>query len=49
MVPAALTTTFMIPDHQATLAGGRAAKILAAIGMFMFFIFCFWGYKDTDT
>ena len=28
-------------DHRATLAGGRAAKILAAIGMFMFLFSAF--------
>lgn len=45
MVPAALTTAFMMPIIGRLLQAGARQKILAAIGMFMFFIFCFWGYK----
>ncbi len=45
MVPAALTTAVMMPIIGRLLQAGAKQKVLAAIGMFMFFIFCFWGYK----
>jgi MFS transporter, DHA2 family, multidrug resistance protein len=45
MVPAALTTAVMMPIIGRLLQAGAKKQLLAAIGMFMFFIFCFWGYK----
>lgn len=45
MVPAALTTAVMMPIIGKLLQAGAKQQILAAIGMLMFFMFCFWGYK----
>jgi DHA2 family multidrug resistance protein len=45
MVPAALTTAVAMPIIGRLLQAGAKQQILAAIGMFMFFIFCFWGYN----
>lgn len=45
MVPAALTTAFMMPIIGKLLQKGAKQQYLAAAGMLMFFFFCFWGYK----
>ena len=45
MVPAALTTAFMMPFIGRLLQAGVKQQILASIGMLLFAIFCFWGYK----
>ncbi|MEP7269414.1 MAG: DHA2 family efflux MFS transporter permease subunit [Saprospiraceae bacterium] len=45
MVPSAVTTGFMMPIIGRMLQAGARQQLLAAIGMFMFFLFCFWGYK----
>lgn len=45
MVPAALTTAFMMPLIGRLLQAGTNKQILASIGMLMFFFFCMWGYK----
>ena len=45
MVPAALTTAFIMPIIGKLLQKGAKQQYLAALGMLMFFIFCFWGYK----
>lgn len=45
LVPAALTTAVMMPMIGKLLQAGAKQQVMAAIGMFMFFIFCFWGYK----
>jgi DHA2 family multidrug resistance protein len=45
MVPAALMTAFMMPMIGRLLQAGAKQQILAAMGMLMFFFFCFWGYK----
>lgn len=45
MVPAALTTAFLMPMIGKLLQVGAKQQILAAMGMLMFFFFCFWGYK----
>jgi DHA2 family multidrug resistance protein len=45
LVPAALTTAFMMPIIGRLLQAGAKQQILAALGMLMFFFFCFWGYK----
>ncbi len=45
MVPAALTTAFMMPIIAKLLQRGIKQQYLAATGMLIFFFFCFWGYK----
>ncbi len=45
MVPATLTTAFMMPIIGKLLQKGIPNQYLAAGGMFLFVIFCFWGYK----
>ncbi len=45
LVPAALTTAFMMPIIGNLLQKGVNGKWLAAVGMIMFFFFCFWGYR----
>jgi DHA2 family multidrug resistance protein len=45
MVPAALTTAFMMPMIGKLLQTGMKQQYLAAAGMAIFFVFCFWGYK----
>lgn len=45
MVPAALTTAFMMPMMGKLLQKGIKHQYMIAVGMVVFFIFCFWGYK----
>lgn len=45
MIPAALTTAFMMPFIGKMLERGVPQQYLVALGMFLFFIFCLWGYK----
>jgi DHA2 family multidrug resistance protein len=45
MVPAALTTAFLMPFMGKMLEKGAKPHILISIGMLVFFVFCFWGYK----
>ena len=45
MVPAALTTAFLMPFMGKLLQGGAKPNILISLGMLIFFFFCFWGYK----
>jgi MFS transporter, DHA2 family, multidrug resistance protein len=45
LVPAALTTAFMMPIIGRLLSKGVKGEWLAALGMVMFFCFCYWGYK----
>lgn len=45
LVPAALTTAFLMPFMGKLLQSGAKPQIMAAIGMFCFFLFCFWGFK----
>jgi DHA2 family multidrug resistance protein len=45
MVPAALTTAFMMPIIGNLLQKGAKQQILIAVGMFIFFLYSFWGYK----
>ncbi|MEI9810971.1 MAG: DHA2 family efflux MFS transporter permease subunit [Bacteroidota bacterium] len=45
MIPAALTTAFMMPIIGNLLQKGVPQQYLVAGGMLIFFIFCFWGYK----
>ena len=45
MIPAALTTAFMMPIIGQMLQKGVKQQYLVAIGMFIFFVYSFWGYK----
>jgi MFS transporter, DHA2 family, multidrug resistance protein len=45
MIPAAITTAFMMPFIGQALTRGAKPQFLVALGMFIFFIYSFWGYK----
>src|SRR6478609_4499718 len=45
MIPAALTTAFMMPIIGMMMQKGAKAQILVSIGMLIFFAYSFWGYK----
>lgn len=45
MIPAALTTAFMMPIIGRLLTRGAKQQILVAIGLFIFFVYSFWGYR----
>jgi DHA2 family multidrug resistance protein len=45
MIPSALTTAFMMPIIGQMLQKGVKQQYLVALGMFIFFIYSFWGYK----
>src|SRR5215210_2760773 len=45
MIPAALTTAFMMPIIGQLLQRGVPQQYLVAAGMLLFFIYSFWGYK----
>jgi len=45
MIPAALTTAFMMPIIGQLLQRGAKQQVLVALGMFIFFLYSFWGYK----
>ena len=45
MIPAALTTAFMMPIIGRLLTRGAKQQVLVSIGLFLFFIYSFWGYK----
>ena len=45
MIPAALTTAFMMPIIGRLLSRGAKPQILVSIGLTIFFIYSFWGYK----
>jgi DHA2 family multidrug resistance protein len=44
MVPAALTTAFLMPIVGKVLSKGVPQQFLVSMGMLFFAIFCFWGY-----
>lgn len=44
MVPAALATAFMMPVVGNILKKGVPQQYLLALGMTLFFVFCYWGY-----
>jgi DHA2 family multidrug resistance protein len=44
-VPSALTTAFMMPIIGQLLQKGVRQQYLVALGILLFFFFCFWGYK----
>jgi DHA2 family multidrug resistance protein len=45
MIPAALTTAFMMPIIGMLLQKGMPQQYLVALGMLLFFGYSFWGYK----
>ncbi len=45
MIPAALTTAFMMPIIGKMLQAGAKQQYLVALGMVIFFVYSFWGYK----
>lgn len=45
MIPAALTTAFMMPIIGQLLQKGAKQQYLVALGMLLFFFYSFWGYK----
>lgn len=45
MIPAAITTAFMMPIIGQLLQRGVKQQYLVAGGMFLFFVYSFWGYK----
>ncbi|HEV8287190.1 MAG TPA: MDR family MFS transporter [Chitinophagaceae bacterium] len=45
LIPSALTTAFMMPVIGQLLQRGAKQQYLVALGMLIFFFFCFWGYK----
>ena len=45
MIPAALTTAVMMPIIGKLLQRGVPQQYLVAAGMFVFFVYSFWGYK----
>jgi DHA2 family multidrug resistance protein len=45
MIPAALTTAFMMPLIGQLLQKGVKQQYLVAAGMLVFFVYSFWGYK----
>ena len=45
MIPAALTTAFMMPIIGKLLTKGVKQQILVSLGLLIFFIYSFWGYK----
>jgi DHA2 family multidrug resistance protein len=45
MIPAAIMTAFMMPLIGKLLTKGIKPQYLAAAGMFVFFIYSFWGFK----
>ncbi len=45
MIPAALTTAFMMPLIGKMLQKGAKVQVLVSIGMFIFFLYSFWGYR----
>lgn len=45
MIPSAVTTAFMMPFIGQALTRGAKPQLLVAAGMFIFFVYSFWGYK----
>jgi len=45
MIPAALTTAFMMPIIGQLLQRGVPQQYLVSLGMLLFFVYSFWGYK----
>ncbi|MBN9312395.1 MAG: MFS transporter [Chryseobacterium sp. 39-10] len=45
MIPAALTTAFMMPFIGRLLTRGAKQQVLVSLGLLIFFVYSFWGYK----
>ena len=45
LIPASITTAFLMPVMGKLLTKGLSTQYLVSAGMFLFAIFCFWGYK----
>ncbi|WP_226064762.1 DHA2 family efflux MFS transporter permease subunit [Kaistella polysaccharea] len=45
MIPAALTTAVMMPIIGRLLTRGVKQQLLVALGLLLFFVYSFWGYK----
>jgi MFS transporter, DHA2 family, multidrug resistance protein len=45
MIPSALTTAFMMPIIGQLLQKGVKQQYLVALGMLLFFVYSFWGYR----
>lgn len=45
MIPAAITTAFMMPLIGMSLTKGAKPQWMVGLGLIVFFLFCFWGYK----
>jgi MFS transporter, DHA2 family, multidrug resistance protein len=45
MIPAAITTAIMMPMIGQLLQKGASKQLLIGLGMFLFFVYSFWGYK----
>lgn len=45
MIPAALATAFMMPIIGRLLTRGAKQQILVSLGLLIFFVYSFWGYK----
>lgn len=45
MIPAALATAFMMPIIGKMLTRGVKQQLLVSLGLLLFFIYSFWGYK----
>jgi MFS transporter, DHA2 family, multidrug resistance protein len=45
MIPASITTAFMMPVIGQLLQRGMKPQYLVSLGMLIFFIYSFWGYK----
>jgi len=45
LIPASLTTAFLMPVMGKLLSKGAPTQYLVSAGMLLFAVFCFWGYK----
>jgi DHA2 family multidrug resistance protein len=45
LIPATLTTAFLMPFIGKMIQAGVKQQFMASTGMFIFFVFCMWGYK----
>lgn len=45
IIPAALTTAFMMPFIGRLLTRGAKQQVLVSLGLLIFFVYSFWGYK----
>ncbi|MCH5721151.1 MFS transporter [Niabella hibiscisoli] len=45
MIPATLATAFMMPVVGRLISKGVSQQYMVAVGLFLFFVYSFWGYK----